>query len=108
MNRSLIAFAVAVTLGTAAVGTQAAPPYDGHRIYEPGRILHGPPAGYGNANDRHRDCRAERWNPDRRYFPGQTVWRKGEVYVARGVSRSVYNVNSPPEWTPNYWSRARC
>ncbi len=68
--------------------------------------MHGPPHGEGDGWQ--RDCRAERWDPNQRYFPGQAVWRKGRLYVAKGVSRSVYNVNSPPEWTPNYWARARC
>ncbi|HWI82298.1 hypothetical protein [Ramlibacter sp.] len=53
-------------------------------------------------------CGAARWNPDARYLPGDTVWRRGELYVARRVSAAVWNVNSPPEWTPNYWAPARC
>ncbi len=56
----------------------------------------------------HEACRAPRWEPERRYMPGDTVWRKGELYQARGVSARVYNVNSPPEWTPNYWIPVRC
>jgi len=55
-----------------------------------------------------RDCDAPRWDPNVRYLPGQAVWRKGRLYVATDVSASVFNVNSPPEWTPNYWVRARC
>jgi hypothetical protein len=53
-------------------------------------------------------CRAPRWNPDVRYLPGQAVWRNGSLYVATDVSSQVYNVNSPPEWTPNYWAPATC
>jgi hypothetical protein len=53
-------------------------------------------------------CDAARWDPNHRYMPGETVRRKGEVYVATETSRHVYNVNSPPEWTPNYWAPARC
>jgi hypothetical protein len=30
------------------------------------------------------------------------------MYVATRLSASVWNVNSPPEWTPNYWRPARC
>jgi hypothetical protein len=53
-------------------------------------------------------CDAPRWDPNHRYMPGETVRRKGEVYIATETSRHVYNVNSPPEWTPNYWAPARC
>ena len=53
-------------------------------------------------------CDAARWDPNRRYMPGEAVRRKGEVYVATEASRHVYNVNSPPEWTPNYWAPASC
>ena len=55
-----------------------------------------------------RDCDAPRWDPNVRYLPGQAVWRRGRLYVATDVSASVFNVNSPPEWTPNYWVPARC
>jgi hypothetical protein len=53
-------------------------------------------------------CHARGWNPEVRYLPGERVWRNGELYVARRVSASVWNVNSPPEWTPSYWRPARC
>jgi hypothetical protein len=53
-------------------------------------------------------CEAPRWDPNRRYFPGQSVWRQGKLYVATEESAHVWNVNSPPEWTPSYWVRARC
>lgn len=63
----------------------------------------------GRDHDRNwRRCDAARWDPNRRYMPGDAVRRKGEVYVATPASRHVYNVNSPPEWTPNYWAPARC
>src|SRR5438309_209696 len=55
-----------------------------------------------------RACEAPRWDPNQRYMPGQAVRRNGEVYVATDASRHVYNVNSPPEWTPNYWAPAHC
>jgi hypothetical protein len=118
MNRSVLRTAargvlVAAALGASTMsGAQMGRYHDVPRVYEPGRIMHGPPDGYGEYSEydhgRRHDCRAERWDPERRYFPGQAVWRKGRLYVARGVSRSVYNVNSPPEWTPDYWARARC
>jgi hypothetical protein len=53
-------------------------------------------------------CEAQAWDPNARYMPGQTVWRNGHLYVATEESAHVWNVNSPPEWTPNYWARARC
>ena|SRR5438105_2494844 len=53
-------------------------------------------------------CRASGWDPNARYMPGDAVWRNGHLYVATDVSARVWNVNSPPEWTPNYWVRARC
>ena len=71
---------------------------------------------YGEAGPDHdwyrqhrgQDCRAARWDPNHRYMPGEMVRREGRVYMATDVSRRVYNVNSPPEWTPNYWSPVRC
>jgi hypothetical protein len=54
------------------------------------------------------DCRAPRWDPDERYMPGQLVRRQGNLFVARRVSARVWNVNSPPEWTPQYWAYAEC
>jgi len=53
-------------------------------------------------------CAAPRWDPQQRYMPGNTVRRHGELYTARRVSGQVWNVNSPPEWTPNYWRPAHC
>lgn len=53
-------------------------------------------------------CRAPRWDPRTRYMPGDTVRRKGDVYRATRLSARVWNVNSPPEWTPNYWVQVRC
>lgn len=53
-------------------------------------------------------CGAARWNRQARYMPGDAVWRHGQIYVATRLSARVWNVNSPPEWTPNYWVPARC
>ena len=53
-------------------------------------------------------CGAGRWSPQARYMPGDAVWRHGQMYVATRLSAHVWNVNSPPEWTPNYWVPARC
>lgn len=53
-------------------------------------------------------CDAGRWNPQARYMPGDAVWRHGRMYVATRLSAHVWNVNSPPESTPNYWVPARC
>jgi hypothetical protein len=64
--------------------------------------------GYGQQRSWRSACRAPRWNPDVRYMPGQAVWRHGTLYLATRLSASVWNVNSPPEWTPTYWVPARC
>jgi len=69
-------------------------------------VQHAPPR-YAQA-DPAAGCAAARWNPQRRYMPGQLVRRQGTLYVATGVSASVWNVNSPPEWTPSYWVPAVC
>jgi hypothetical protein len=53
-------------------------------------------------------CRAPAWDPNARYMPGQRVWRNGYLFVATRLSASVWNVNSPPEWTPSYWVPAGC
>lgn len=53
-------------------------------------------------------CGAGRWNPNVRYMPGDAVWRHGQLFLARRVSAHVWNQNSPPEWTPNFWRPARC
>jgi hypothetical protein len=53
-------------------------------------------------------CRAARWTHEARYMPGDVVWRHGRMYVATRLSAHVWNVNSPPESTPNYWVPARC
>lgn len=63
---------------------------------------------YGYDHERHRGCRAPEWDPNARYMPGQVVWREGKLWAATDVSAQVYNVNSPPEWTPRYWVRAHC
>jgi hypothetical protein len=106
-----IAAAAAGASMTASADTRAyvavnpAPPVYVERHY-------GPPAyAYESREyDQHwqRSCDAPRWDPNHRYMPGESVRRKGEVYVATETSRHVYNVNSPPEWTPNYWAPARC
>ena len=36
---------------------------------------------------------------------GDRVMRNGVMYVATTASNSTWNVNSPPEWTPNLWSK---
>lgn len=66
--------------------------------------------GWERREWRHRrnPCGVARWDPSLRYMPGDAVWRRGELFVARGISARVWNVNSPPEWTPNYWRPAAC
>jgi hypothetical protein len=80
--------------------------YEQPRYYAQGEVHEYYEPGYRH-NGRY-DCRAPRWDPNQRYMPGQTVRREGKVYVATDLSASVYNVNSPPEWTPNYWAQVRC
>ncbi|WP_427913162.1 hypothetical protein ACPWT1_21485 [Ramlibacter sp. MMS24-I3-19] len=53
-------------------------------------------------------CGAPQWDPNVRYMPGQVVVRQGNLYIATDESAAVWNVNSPPEWTPNYWVQAVC
>ena len=81
-------------------------------VHMPVHQVHGqdePPRGYRQLqNWGGNDCRAPRWNPDVRYMPGQMVRRQGNLFVARRVSARVWNVNSPPEWTPQYWAYAEC
>jgi alpha-D-ribose 1-methylphosphonate 5-triphosphate synthase subunit PhnH len=48
------------------------------------------------------------WDPNLRYVGGEKVTRLGKYYIARVVGDSVWNVNSPPEWTPNYWDLTTC
>lgn len=64
--------------------------------------------GVRSAAWRARSCGGERWEPQERYMPGDAVWRRGHLYVATPLSAHVWNVNSPPEWTPNYWAPVRC
>lgn len=78
----------------------AQPVYGTYEAYEA-------PRGYRRAGGG-SDCRAPRWDPDVRYMPGQVVRRQGNLFVAKRVSARVWNVNSPPEWTPQYWAWAEC
>ena len=73
-----------------------------HEVYDDA------PRGYRQARDWDAGCRAPRWDPHVRYMPGQLVRRHGNLFVARRVSARVWNVNSPPEWTPQYWAWAEC
>jgi hypothetical protein len=125
-SRILMAVVAAGAVGAAATANAAtgiylssgpAPVYVQTQPVYPARIVerHRPEyyaqgERYERYEDRgwHHGCRAPRWNPDVRYMPGATVWRNGSLYVATGVSSSVWNVNSPPEWTPNYWAPATC
>lgn len=79
-----------------------------HQVYQ-GYEGYEAPRGYRQQqNWGGSDCRAPRWNPDVRYMPGQLVRRHGSLYVAKRVSARVWNENSPPEWTPQYWAYAEC
>jgi hypothetical protein len=104
----------ALALAALAAGTSmsaSAQVYE--RRYEGPYVEHryGPPVyAYDSGEYDHfrHECRAPRWDPNERYMPGQEVRRNGQLYVATEVSRHVYNVNSPPEWTPNYWRPVQC
>jgi len=134
MNRSIRTLMTTAALAIGALGAgvaNAAPdvyvparPYPGsapvtiyqERVYPqhaPAHVYDDRGRRYAYNDDRRAQrraerCGAERWNPNERYMPGDVVWRNGELYRARGVSASAWNVNSPPEWTPNYWAPARC
>ena len=117
MTRALRLALATATLATVAAAASAQAVRVERYVYEqPPRVVQGQVYAYGEAGPDHdwmrehrgRDCRAPRWDPNQRYMPGQAVWRNGKFYVATDVSANVYNVNSPPEWTPNYWVQARC
>lgn len=99
--------------GAATVSASAQPVYAAPPVYQ---LAPGPRAYAYRGDDDDYDydrgprhaCRAPVWDPNARYMPGQVVWRRGRLYIASNVSASVWNVNSPPEWTPNYWVPARC
>lgn len=126
MNRSILARVLVTAVAAATLGgaTLAHATTDVSlsvqlpvRTAAPAYVYDAAP-GYGGdwrLDDRRHDrraerraCRAARWDPEARYWPGERVWRKGEVYVATRLSASVWNVNSPPEWTPSYWAPAHC
>lgn len=126
LSRILMPALAAAALGGATVATAATDVYLSVqlpvRTAAPDYVYDGAPSyredwrrGDRRYDDRRYDrrterraCRAAAWDANARYWPGQRVWRNGEVYVATGLSASVWNVNSPPEWTPNYWSPANC
>ena len=103
-----------VTFGVNSYGQAQPRPYPGSApvTVVPERSRHAYNERYAYNDDRRhrRDerCGAQRWDPNTRYMPGAVVWRNGEVYQARPISNRVYNENSPPEWTPNYWREVDC
>jgi hypothetical protein len=111
-NAADVHLSVQLPVGAAAPAYvyDAAPRYDGGDWRHDDRRYDG--RRYGDWRHERpaerRACRAPAWNPDARYWPGQRVRRHGEVYVATRLAASVWNVNSPPEWTPNYWVPANC
>lgn len=87
----------------------ALPPPSVVQVPVPVPVAHERHPGYaGGYPEAPAGCSAPRWHPRVRYMPGQVVWRKGELFVARGISARVWNENSPPEWTPRYWTPAVC
>lgn len=120
MNTSIKSIVTAAALAAAtlgAVGTANAREYvvQAPAQYEYGqqpRYAYGEHYAYGygryDRDGRNEACRAPRWNPQTRYMPGDLVHRNGDVYQATRRSARVWNVNSPPEWTPNLWAEVRC
>jgi hypothetical protein len=116
--RSVISSAAVAIAALASVGSAAAGPHrDAHAHpwqHAPAVVNVPPPAyaqygGEGRWGDRSQQaCRVQRWDPQVRYMPGEAVRRHGQLYVATRISGRVWNVNSPPEWTPNYWAPAQC
>ena len=112
MTRAFRLAMAAAALATVAAGASAQVRVDRYvyeqpRYYAQGEVHEYYEPGYRHEHRRY-DCNAPRWDPNARYMPGQTVRRNGKLYAATDVSASVYNVNSPPEWTPNYWVQVRC
>jgi hypothetical protein len=109
MNSSIKSIVTAAALAAAtlgAVGTAQAREYAPVQSWQQQRYAYG---DYRYDRDGPRDvCRAPRWNPQERYMPGDTVRRHGDVYRATRYSARVWNVNSPPEWTPNLWVQVHC
>jgi hypothetical protein len=124
MNRSIPSAIATALLAIAAVGGAAAANASTDLYFRsgaPARVVHVSPQpayvaqsqygddwGHGHERGWRQACGAHAWDPQLRYMPGQAVLRHGALYVATGLSASVWNVNSPPEWTPNYWVPARC
>ncbi|TFZ06127.1 hypothetical protein EZ313_05650 [Ramlibacter henchirensis] len=75
-------------------------------VYAPAYEVYDEPHGHYRGHGGRSMRGAPRWDPHVRYMPGQVVRRHGELWVARRVSARVWNENSPPEWTPQYWARA--
>jgi hypothetical protein len=53
-------------------------------------------------------CSHPEWIGTKRYFPGEIVSRLGKLYVATELSATIWNENSPPEWTPSLWALTAC
>lgn len=105
MTRSIKSRIAAAALAIGSLGTVALA--NAYTTYDaPNAYSHG--WRYQRERDWRAGCRAPAWDPNARYMPGQTVWRNGYLFVATRLSASVWNVNSPPEWTPNYWAPAAC
>ena len=124
MKSRIVAAVLAIgTLGVAAVANastavlyvQPQPLYvpPQHTVRVPAQVVYDAPPSYAHdwryEHERNwQRCRAPAWDSNARYMPGQTVWHNGYRFVATALSASVWNVNSPPEWTPNYWAPAGC
>ena len=125
MNRSLPSSLLSAVLALGALGFAAGASAGSTVYFAPGQSAYAPPPMYvqergiavgepytGRYDRYERDrgdrCGAARWNPQVRYLPGNLARLHGKVYAATRVSARVYNVNSPPDVTPEYWVRVRC
>lgn len=114
MNTSIRSFLATAALAATALGAAgSASAHDQYApvpTWQPPRYAyeHDRPGRWDRDGDGRDVCRAPRWDPSARYMPGDTVRRHGELYTATRLSAHVWNVNSPPEWTPRYWVPARC
>jgi hypothetical protein len=126
VSRSLAGASALLVAAVGALAGGAASAHDragvsvqyGQPVYQaaPQVVVQAPPVVVAHAMPHHRyahagavgGCAAPGWDPRVRYMPGQVVWQGGSLWVATDVSASVWNENSPPEWTPSYWVPAVC
>ena len=92
------------------------PAYDPNTGYREFRTVPATELSYADDGDMHRyqgvvtapapapSIGYAAWDPNVRYVGGERVTHMGVNYEARVVGENVWNVNSDPQWTPNYWA----